>query len=76
MKYISRLLVPFVLLLPISTYGGWHGRQGNTQEDTEWMKSSGDFGAQLLLIGDEKEFIKRFPGIGLTGEWYLSCRPG
>jgi hypothetical protein len=60
MKHISRLLVSFVLLLPIFAYGGWHDRQGNPQEDTEWMKSSGDFGAQLLLIGDEKEFIKRW----------------
>ncbi len=60
MKNILRIPILFILLLPALCYAKWNDMQGHPVEDTAWMKSSGDFGAQLLLIGDEKEFFKRW----------------
>lgn len=48
------------MVVPSISHGKWNDWQGNPIEDTEWMKSSGNFGAQLLLIGDENEFFKRW----------------
>jgi len=53
-------IISFFLFVPSISHGKWNDRQGNPVEDTEWMKSSGDFGAQLLLIGNEKEFFNRW----------------
>jgi len=48
------------LFFPAHAIGKWHDMEGNTIEDTEWMKSSDDFGAQLLLVGNEEEFFTRW----------------
>jgi len=60
MKNILRLLISFILLIPFLSHGSWRDMDGNSVEDTEWMKSSGAFGAQLLLVGNEKEFFRRW----------------
>lgn len=60
MNNTIRLIIFFIFLTPSLSHAKWHDMQGDPVEDTEWMKSSGDFGAQLLLIGDEKEFFKRW----------------
>lgn len=60
---MKNALLVFLFLFsffPIHALGKWHDMQGNTLEDTEWMKSSDDFGAQLLLVGNEEEFLKRW----------------
>ncbi|BBO83792.1 hypothetical protein DSCO28_43580 [Desulfosarcina ovata subsp. sediminis] len=58
MKNSILLIIFLFLVVPSTSHGKWNDKQGNPVEDTEWMKYSGDFGAQLLLIGDEKEFFK------------------
>jgi len=60
MKKISILIVAAFLLSGSSLYAKWKDKQGNIIEDTESIKSHGDFGAQLLLIGDEKTFFKNW----------------
>lgn len=60
MKSYYQILVFLLLMLPAISNAAWKDMQGNKLEDTEWMKSSEEFGAQLLLIGDEKEFFKRW----------------
>jgi hypothetical protein len=54
------LLMVTMLLLPAGSPAKWKDRQGNILPDTDAMKSEGDFGAQLLLIDDEKRFFKRW----------------
>lgn len=49
-----------LLVVSVSSHAAWRDKAGKTLDDTEWMKSSGDFGAQLVLIGDEDEFLKRW----------------
>lgn len=57
----TRLLtIAILLMLPSFSAAKWNDKEGKILEDTEWMKSSGEFGAQLVLIGDEKEFFKRW----------------
>ena len=58
-KYLL-LTIAVLLMFPSFGTAKWYDNDGNIVEDTEWMKSSGDFGAQLLLVGDEKEFFKRW----------------
>jgi hypothetical protein len=60
MKNTILSIIFLFIVVPSISHGKWNDRQGNPVEDTEWMKSSGDFGAQLLLIGDENEFFKRW----------------
>lgn len=60
MLKIVRLVIVLLLLAPAVSHGKWTDRQGNPVDDTEWMKSKGDFGAQLLLVADEDEFLKRW----------------
>jgi len=58
----TRIFVVFLSLLMLSAncHAAWRDKEGKVLEDTESMKSSGDFGAQLVLIGDEDEFFKRW----------------
>jgi len=57
-KLFTVLLLIF--LVSVHSHAAWKDKEGNVLDDTEWMKSSGDFGAQLVLIGDEDEFFKRW----------------
>jgi len=66
MKNSILLIIFLILVIPSISHGKWNDGQGNLVEDTEWMKSSGDFGAQLLLIGDENEFFKRWETPSVT----------
>ena len=60
MKKIISTILLLILMCPAISTAKWNDKEGNILEDTEWMKSSGDFGAQLVLIGDEKEFFERW----------------
>jgi len=60
MKNTILSIIFLFIVVPSISHGKWNDRQGNPVEDTEWMKSSGDFGAQLLLIGNENDFFKRW----------------
>jgi len=52
-----RLLVSIALLLsPIAVAGAWIGPDGKPLPETESMRSVGDFGVQVVLTPDEKEF--------------------
>ena len=59
---ITKLFIVFlsILVISVNTQAAWKDKEGTVIDDTEWMKSSGDFGAQLVLIGDENEFLKRW----------------
>lgn len=53
MKRLSLLLAG---LLPLLSQGAWIDPSGNQLRDTESMRSSGDFGVQLVLTPDDKKF--------------------
>ncbi len=44
------------LTLPLACFGAWIDENGNPIPDTSSMRSSGDFGAQLILTASEQEF--------------------
>lgn len=50
------LLLLLVALLPLSAGAAWTDSSGKPTPDTESMRSVGDFGAQLVLTPDEKQF--------------------
>ncbi len=54
-----RILSVF-LFIPVLAYAGWINMQGEALPDTENRKAIGDFGAQLILVRDEKELFKRW----------------
>lgn len=60
MRTLTSSTLALLLALPGLSPAGWKDMQGKPLEDTEWMKSHGDFGAQLLLITDEQAFFKRW----------------
>lgn len=56
------LLLLLVALLPLSSGAAWTDSNGKPTADTESMRSAGDFGAQLVLTPDEKQFRKAWSG--------------
>jgi hypothetical protein len=60
MKNVLFVLLFLFILLPAAAVAQWHDKDGRPVADTESMKSSDDFGASLLLIGDEEEFLKKW----------------
>ncbi len=60
MKHTYLIFLLVCLMLPVSATSQWKDRQGRPVDENEWMKSSGEFGAQLLVIGDDVEFFNRW----------------
>ena len=54
---IFRFLI-LILLLPSMAIAGWLNKQGEPMPDSENRKSKGDFGAHLVLVGDEEELFR------------------
>ena len=55
---MKRALSVLALTLPITAFSAWIDGKGKPIPDTPSMRSSGDFGAQLLLTSSEPEFRK------------------
>jgi len=53
MKWCLTLLA---VLLPFAAQGAWIDQTGKPIPETESMRSTGDFGVQILLTADEKQF--------------------
>ena len=60
MKNLFRTTILLIVFIPILSIGEWRDLNGHSIKDTAWMKSSGNFGAQLILVSNEKEFLKRW----------------
>jgi len=60
MKLFLLIFLSASLMLSAGVSGQWRDRQGHPLEDTASMKSNGDFGAQLIVIGDEEAFFRRW----------------
>ena len=46
--------------LPAVAFAGWINKQGEALPDSENRKAVGDFGAQLIFVGDENQLFKRW----------------
>jgi len=57
---LMRILGVAFLLLPMIASAGWVNRSGELQPDTDSSKAVGDFGAQLILVADEQELLRRW----------------
>jgi hypothetical protein len=53
---MKKRLAWLAIALPMLAQAGWVDPQGRPLPDTPSMRSSGDFGVQLLLTDDEKAF--------------------
>ena len=53
---MKKLLLIFVMSLPLVAQGAWIDLSGKPLPDTESMRSDGIFGVQLLLTPDDKQF--------------------
>ena len=49
-----------LIFTPTLAFAGWINKQGEVLPDVEYRKAVGDFGAQLILVGDEQELFKRW----------------
>src|SRR5688572_20566957 len=47
-------------LLPGVALAGWINRQGESLPDSDSRKAVGNFGAQLIFVGDENQLFKRW----------------
>lgn len=54
-----RILI-VLLMIPSVAVAGWINKQGEKLPDSDDRKSIGDFGAQLILVADERELFKRW----------------
>ena len=56
------LLRSFIVLLflPTLAFSGWINKQGEELPETEYRKAVGDFGVQLILVGDENKLFKNW----------------
>lgn len=59
MKRLHRLLLA-LFLVPALAGGGWIDREGRPLPESGSRKSVGDFGAQLVLVGDEQVLFERW----------------
>lgn len=55
---ISLLLLAFLTSGLLAADYGWKDREGNLVPDTASQKSSGKFGASLILVDDEAKFLE------------------
>lgn len=53
---MKRILASLAVTLPLAAVAAWTDGAGKPIPDTPSMRSSGDFGAQLVLTASEKEF--------------------
>jgi hypothetical protein len=53
---MKKVLLLIALALPLTSIGGWTDETGKPVPDTPSMRSSGEFGAQLLLTSSEQAF--------------------
>jgi hypothetical protein len=53
---LKRIPLFLAALLPLFTHAAWIDASGKQLPETESMRSSGDFGVQLVLTPDEKRF--------------------
>jgi len=53
---LKKVLLFFVLSLPLVAQGAWIDLSGKPLPDTESMRSDGTFGVQLVLTPDDKQF--------------------
>ncbi|MCG6935332.1 MAG: hypothetical protein LJE73_05470 [Proteobacteria bacterium] len=58
MRNINGVLIALVFSLPALANSGWIDKQGNAVPDSDHMKSSKDFIAQLVLTDNEAEALK------------------
>jgi hypothetical protein len=54
-----RILI-FLLMIPTVAVAGWINKQGEKLPNSDDRKAVGDFGAQLILVADERELFKRW----------------
>lgn len=60
MKYMHSRVLILLLLFPVIAFAGWINKQGEKLPETESRKSTGEFGAQLIFVGDENQLFKRW----------------
>lgn len=60
MRNINGVLIALVFSLPALANSGWIDKQGNAVPDSDHMKSSKDFIAQLVLTDNEAEALKNW----------------
>ncbi|MEN9868012.1 MAG: hypothetical protein RL748_3602 [Pseudomonadota bacterium] len=53
---MKKILLCTALTLPLLAHAGWVDADGKPRAQTESMRSDGDFGAMLILTGDDKQF--------------------
>ena len=53
---MKKLFLFVALSVPLMAQSAWIDSNGKTIADTESMRSSGDFGVQLVLTPDENQF--------------------
>lgn len=56
MKRFLAFLALLVALLPFATQSAWVDATGKPIPDTESMRSTGDFGVQIVITADEAQF--------------------
>jgi len=56
---LLRLLI-VLAFLPTLAFAGWINKQGEELPDAAHRKAVGEFGAQLILVGDENELFRRW----------------
>lgn len=49
-----------LLLFPAIAFAGWINKQGESLPDSDNRKAVGDFGAQLIFVGDENQLFNRW----------------
>lgn len=55
-RQMKKILLLATVAIPLASNSAWTDGTGKPIPDTPSMRSSGDFGAQLILTGSEKEF--------------------
>lgn len=53
---MNKLVLFLALSLPLNAQGAWIDSSGKPVPDTESMRSAGNFGVQLVLTPDDKQF--------------------
>lgn len=60
MRYTEKILLITFLLWSTFAAAGWVNKQGEAMPDTDFRKSIGDFGAQLIFVGNEDALFERW----------------
>ncbi|MCM2264355.1 MAG: hypothetical protein NDI73_04090 [Desulfuromonadales bacterium] len=53
---MKKLLLFFAMSVPLIAHGAWIDSSGKPVADTESMRSAGNFGVQIMLTPDDKQF--------------------